>query len=786
MADRNTFTRMLAGMDTPASWMDLIPTSGEPSRAPDYDRDPKRHEQFKAQRGMRGLAELGFGAADLVNMVVNAGIRNADYFTGGGLSGGSFDPFQFGMATQSAADLASEVSGAEIIDPETMPPDVRRQGELLQMGVGMLPVGPEAAVPALKMAAGLIPGAKGAKAAKGGKAGGGQFDLPRDEPKPKGKKEAITAVNLREMPLDEAIEIAKSERHIMPSSKGSKTSFVGAPYSVRTREDLEMIRKKFDADVAAGAAGADWYPRAQEWIKEVAGPDPARQSELARSLALFSAQADPHGNLGFSIKARNHAIMGMEPETLNKAGEPVVRTGQQWKTYLNAFNLGGPIKLGKKTEVFARHMDPTLGVKPSTGTNDVWHGRALGYGDDDMKGGFSDQQHAWMDAETVLAVDRANQAGIGGRFDWTPGQTQAAPWVAGKGRSLAERSFYTKKGGDRRQGPLSQQQIDEGIARASKTYPDHAPAFTAYGTHEMTPGVKTKHLPDVAASDASKAEFAANPASWWQGPDGRDLLYDAQGAYVQPSVRTTGIFDQDDGVRVIGPGQAARPLISFDGKTGERTVDAASRQLMSGTEAFRGLMDAQDAAAWSASIPGQKVSRMNAFSLPGERSRDELSALMNTGAGVKVPNVVDQGPQQLLTNIGDEGPSFDMKDRKARAAVEAAFPGATPVRMEGDYIPFDWSTEGSDAATNEMLSKLNPAQEALLSKPEVRAAVLAKMDRDAQIAQATGQPVRKDLQYLRQIFGTGGIQAVKEAIGKGLLPAAAAAVMLPYLSEDEG
>lgn len=581
-----------------------------------------------------------------------------------------------------------------------------------------------------------------------------------------GRPEAITKTSLRAMPLDEAIDVARSGQHIKPST-ANKTGagFVGAPYSAQTMADIDMLRQKFDADVQAGSAGADWYPRAQEWIKRVAGDDPQRQSELARNLALFSAQADPSSNLGFSVTARNNAIMNMIPVSAEgKAG--VVRDTQKWKTYLDAFNKGEDIRLGQKTGVYADHMDPTR-TSPTTGTNDIWHARALGYTEPEINGGLSPQKHAWMDAETVLAVDRANKAGIGGRTNWTPGEVQAAPWVAGKGRGLSE----TRKN----------MTVEQGVAEAAKTYPDYAPAYFGYGTHEMAPGGSTGHLPDVYGSgQAGRDEYSNLPGSWWKGDGGRDVLYDAQGAYVEPTKDTVGIFKNE-----FNEGQAANPLVSYSGPSGERVMEPASRQMMQGTEAFRAMMDAQDMGAWSAVIPGQKMSHSNAFLLNGPQDRGSVGNILTQAGDTSMPAVINQGEgRNILTNF----PPPEGISREQKKEMLSAFPGAEPVRLESgsvDYEPSWAQGEGSEAVTREMLANLNPAQEAAFSKPEVRQQVLAKFDRDQLVAAQTGQPVRKDLQTARQIFAAEGMAGLRAALGKGILPAAAMTAFLPYLAGSE-
>lgn len=590
-----------------------------------------------------------------------------------------------------------------------------------------------------------------------------------------GRRQAITANSLRQLPLDEAIRQARTEAHIIPSPGTGQTSFVGAPYAATDRAAIDQLRSAFDADVKAGSAGADWYQRAQDWITRAGGPDPQAQSELARNLALFSAQADPSGNLGFSVKARNNAIMGMEPEG------GVVRTGQQWNTYKNAFDQGTDIPLGRKTGVYADHMDPTR-TSPTTGTNDIWHARALGYTEPEMQGGLSPQKHAWMDAETVLAVDRANQAAIGGRTDWTPGEVQAAPWVAGKGRGLAE----SRKG----------MSVDQGVAEAAKTYPDYAPAFTAYGTHEQVPGRSTDHLPSIANGDqATRDAFGGD----WQDPQGRDTLYAAQGAYTEPSVAATGVYG--DPVQ-FNPMQAARPLVAFSGPTGARVIDPASQQLMTGTEAFRAMMDAQDAGAWSIPLAGQKVGHNNAFELTvpgGTPSREALAEIMGIGQGQGAGDLVHYGgPRAVLTSFNPDAPLSGVGAKQA-ADMNAALGGratATPTRLESGYVGYgdEWrggapagepAKQGSDMVTNEMLGRLNPAQEVALDKPEVRAKVLERFDRDAKVAAERGDVTREDLQRARKLFAEGGFKALRENLGKGLLPVAAAGLFLSQRSPDD-
>lgn len=88
------------------------------------------------------------------------------------------------MASQSAANLTTEVSGADIVPREAVPPSAQRAGDWAQAGVGMLPIGAGALAPALMggLALGILagPAARG-KLMKSKISGGTVGDLPMDE-----------------------------------------------------------------------------------------------------------------------------------------------------------------------------------------------------------------------------------------------------------------------------------------------------------------------------------------------------------------------------------------------------------------------------------------------------------------------------------------------------------------------------------------------------------------------------------------------------------------------------
>ena len=587
---------------------------------------------------------------------------------------------------------------------------------------------------------------------------------------------ATSSLGLRDIPLDQAIEVAKSERHVIPSNPRVREGYVGAPNWVKTPEDLTQLRADFDRQVERGLTGAKWYQEAQGGIKEMAGPSPKRQHQASQELALTSAQATPETNLGFALQGHN-ALM---------AGKPldIVRTGQIAETMKEGHKTG-EIKLGRKTGIYSRHMDPTM-EDPSTGTNDIWHARALGY--ENPEGGLAAAQHAFMDAETVLAVARANERRLGGRSDWTPGEIQAAPWVAGKAEGLQEQFGWSP---------------ERAMAEAVKTYPQHFEKHTAYGTHEATPGVGTRHLPGIAqGTQAEREAFAADPRSTWRDPSGRDVLYQGLGMWTRPSTKATGVFEGPRGME-INPAEVARPMVSFAGKPGERAVDPASQRLMNAAEAARAYIDAQNAGAWSIPIRGQKVGLSTSAFMPrpggGPLPIGDIGRLQAIGGPRGLPGVIDYGEGSVLTSFGG-GPTGKEVAKGLRSElgedITRALPGteAVPAKLDTGYIDYQklWGrAEGTGGVTRalkqQLMRKDAPDLIARLdSSPEIRRAVLGRLQRDAELAAQTGQPIRADLQRARQIVAESGFSGLFAALKSGAaLPAAAFAPLVQLLAQQE-
>lgn len=586
-----------------------------------------------------------------------------------------------------------------------------------------------------------------------------------------GRAPAITSVvQLRDKPLDEAIKFANTGQHLIPQPGGG---FSGAPRTVQSAADLDAMRASFDEAVRQGASagGEKWYHLGRQVVQEMAPNNPAEQAQLARLLGLTSSQATPETNLQFALQARNAYQAGTPAE--------IVRTGAQAQKYNTARATGTDIPLGPKTDIYGINLDPN---KPwsTTGTNDIWHARAFGYTDQKGKpwdAALSPQQHSFLDAETVLAVDRANKMKLGGRSDWTAPEIQAAAWVGRKAQAVA--------GAGNAPDPAT-------LVEAAKGYKESLQKHTAYGTAEATPGVGTGHLPAVAeGSPELRAKFAADPRSSYS-KDGYDVYHGATGIYQRPTLPTTGVYEGPKGLEV-NPGEAARSMVSFEGESGARLPDKPSQQLMSGAEAAKAYTGAQNAGAWSMTIPTNKPGRATSFQFPtgGQWTPEQVDAIRNIGARYGVGDVVHQGDQAYLTNWGGRpGGAISPKDEATLAAEVSAKTGAGPgqrTEVAGDLIDYSkqWQQpQGSGAVTRELRKQLTPDIIANLdSSPAVRDHVRGLIERDIEYAKQTGSALRPDLQTARNIIVKEGFAGLFKALDSGKVALPAVAGLMALLPE---
>jgi len=611
---------------------------------------------------------------------------------------------------------------------------------------------------------------------------------------PKGERGMNSLPKIREMSPDRAMEevLANPDAHLIQRADGT---FVGAPHWVKTPEDVAKMRADFDAMVAKGAKGSDWYDRVHGYIREVTGGDPVKMRQLAEEFALFSAQSDPITNFGFAEQARWARLR--DPE--NPATK--VRTGQQAETftegrsaqeeYLRRNSEATPeerlaagtipnMREGKKTGIYRQHMDPTA-EKGSTGTNDIWHARVFGFVD--PKTGkpwdkaLGEAQHTFLDRETMLAVNRANRAKLNGRNDWTAAEIQAAPWVAAKSESLQTRYGISP---------------EEGFKRATATYPDVAPSHTASMPFESIPGGKTGLSTGTLSADEWHAmNRRVNPA-------GLDPTLDYLGINQRRVEPATGAWTENKGGSVAhNPVDTSQPILDFKTVNKKRVVNPDTLTGMNAVAGVRGLSDMQvgtPVTMWNQKAPSN--ARKHITIGFGRGTSPTEAAALNKLADEYGMQFANRGGGAGFLNFNDKLPTGREVQKALKdgleAKIKAIVPDATVGRADTGNSPyFDYgqrlraSNQGKGYATRYLDKALREAEQktpgiyrGLLDDPNEAAHAQGNLDRLA----ASGQiGTRPDYELWQKLIAEGRLRSAIEwarAHGYKGLPAVAGGAVL--------
>ena len=614
--------------------------------------------------------------------------------------------------------------------------------------------------------------------------------------------------DLRGVDVDAATKMARYEPHLIPST--GEGAYVGGPRNIKSRQDLLEMRDKLDANILKGAEGGDWYDRYRQDVKQVTGGD-VRDNEWMSSLeGQYSAGVAPESELAFAIKDTNSAIAQGLPV---KAARPA-----QQQASIKAIELNDPsqFQLGQKTGEYARRVNPAAASsKTATGVNDFRHARNIGYTEASgalQREGLSPQEHRFMDFETALAVDRANQANLGGRSDWTGEQVQAAPWVAQKAGDIYERSKtrYLKNAKEL----IEEQGLNEPVEiiakqlafrDANKTIGDSFDKHTAFATHEAQPYIGAKHLEGLSkATPEQKAAFAKDPRSRWDtSPGNRDAIYagtrlgdTGYAVRTRPTTEMQGIYDPPGGApREFNPGYVARPLVAFEsGKA--KSIPDLDRSILDAGEATRAYLDTQGAGAWHKPWVGGQSGLSNSLviSRDGPSTVEEMSKLKKIGEKYGIGDVVDRGEGYTMTNFYSGAPKIEgnkLKEIMAEIADVAPSSTVTRAKVDSGYLSmFEDVTPGSGQATEKLMSALDAVpsgtREAMNNNPAIPKAALDRIARDKEMQTKYGT-ARSDIQKAREIIGkgTGWIDRLQEAAKKGvILPSLAAGILAFGASQD--
>ena len=636
--------------------------------------------------------------------------------------------------------------------------------------------------------------------------------------------------DIRGMHVDDAINISRTQPHIIPLPGGG---FVGAPRSIRTVDDLNTARANFDKYVDDETSGGDWYDRARAGINNLTGGDPIKNKMMSGMEGVWSAGVDPQSEIGRVIKEANSATVG-EPRRANYTN--------QHDSLLDAIaaNDPGELQLGRKTGQYAARINPDQAGPPTaTGVNDFRYANQWGFlpaeGSMTRDGEITltEAQHRWLDHETALAVDRANLRQLGGRTNWTGEEIQAMPWVRQKAEALAA-------SGPQPPYPMSKYQT--GLKEAMKTPPDYAPGFRFNATFEPQPGEDIAgHLPDAPnMTPDERLQYArfVDPntgfgSSMTDPKTGRDVIYGGQqvyggpsgteptgvSPYVMPTREMQGFYPNNAGELETNPGYSASPLVSFDVGPATGRVPAEGPPSPGGAPAFaereypdvkslspesadmartaeylRSVMNSQQSGAGHITYFDQPLGVTNSFTQPMQRPStvEEMMARQEVAKRFGLPNAVDSGSGPTVTNFDtafdpSAQPLWTTKGKKtfqqqmnATAPPDADEPGLFG-KTDSIYEPVDWNARepGQGNITDELLRRLtkNPQVEASYNRnPFLGPQTQANAARYETFKPQTGETA-PDIWNLQQLIGdpdwVNKLQGIRS--GKVAIPATTAA-----------
>ena len=178
----------------------------------------------------------------------------------------------------------------------------------------------------------------------------------------------------------------------------------------------------------------------------------------------------------------------------------------------------------------------------------------------------------------------------------------------------------------------------------------------------------------------------------------------------------------------------------------------------------------------------------------------QIGSLRELGAKHGLGDVVDYGRGSVMTSFYPGPPTLAELGKSMKGGLAADVERVTGFKPEGvkidaGYVGYEDALKkpGSGEATKILEDALNsPEAPAMLAKLDkntaLRAKVLDRLNRDAEYAAKTGQPVREDIQRARQIISEGGFSGLFEARRAGVaLPALAAlAPVVSYLRGGQG
>jgi hypothetical protein len=608
----------------------------------------------------------------------------------------------------------------------------------------------------------------------------------------KGPRSAVVPDLFRKMEKEQGPEVTlnalRKGAHLKGDGKGG---YVGAPRTVDSPQALGALRRSLDeqfSDSVEAVQQADptrvgtWYDRAK--AAQAATNEPWQLPRSLEQHGVYSAGVAPETELAFALKHANSRALG-EP-TMAYRSAPM-------RNLDSAVAQDRPAKMGLKIGEYRDKNDPRIPNTGLFGVNDFRAAQGMHYTRPDgsiWKGGVSPTMHQVMDGETALVVDRANQAGIGGRTNWQGPHIQELPWVYGKGHDL-----YTR--GSKGKGRFANMPPEEGMAaavrEANNTIGDFLYKHTLGGTYEYAPANSAKHVPEFKTWPVAQQD-AYGEAGKWTRDDGLDKIYSALGVRQLPTREGRGAYTNMAGEVESNRMMMPRALASF--ATGDKTGRIAPNETaaFNAAERFRGLMDAQEAYAFNLPNTGKAAKGKNSLlfdardgdPLEGAFPSAEILARVNKAMDPQGYALVPSNRGAVLTPYNQASKPRELnKVLKKNKALLEEVPG-TPMKAitTAGYGPAlgKWGEKGivptdpfSGQATIGLLEEFAAAPKAvarnLSEAEEIRSAIRDKTARDELLN------FRRDIQNTRAFFSEADWNRAVEMIRGGMKPAAALAAL---------
>lgn len=487
-------------------------------------------------------------------------------------------------------------------------------------------------------------------------------------------KNVEEGLELRDLSHEDALARARTGRHLRYRKDGSS---IGGPPGVTDAKTLKAARKKYDDYVEKGAeqGGADWYERFRESMTRMGG---ARAGTAARVMGATSPQRAPRTNLGAGTRALN-AMMHGEP--VGGMTGPVAREAER-------VARTGDYPGGLKTGTYAQAGDPSAAY-PVNPVNDRHQLTAWGYNTKVADA----PKHVWLDAETLLAMERANAKGLGGRTDWTVEEIQASAWVSRNAESLMD----TKTSGVTNWADAYERSVAEYRPHFREHTMDVPSEFVEGAAWRTRPG--GEQLPPMTPDEIP--EYHARMTEAFETAEGRNPILEGAGFYAEPGVPMQGTWKEGEEM-VFNPGRVDRPFVDITTQEMGRYPSPRDQEAIGGLAELQAIATKQEGIGGLYTYSPKHPDYARGALVRGDFSNEQVQ---------QIAREADEAGFPIVQHRPDEGvlaARFEGEERFTPTAELGALASrdVEHVGVAGPYAEPAITAEGAGTATRQLADKL--------------------------------------------------------------------------------